>query len=106
MVGTVVKAKIGELEEEVRVGSSRRTRKELTVVVQDVSGRRRFLVNQTLKTLLPTKHRTHHDHLTFYFFFSRSPSQRAKIEGQGEQDRGGDSCQGKNRRVRGGGKGR
>ena len=44
MVGTVVKAKIGELEEEVSVGSSRRMRKELTGVVQSVSGRRRFLV--------------------------------------------------------------
>ena len=44
VVGTVVKAKIGKLEEEVRVGSSRRTRKELTGVVQDVSGKRRFLV--------------------------------------------------------------
>ena len=42
MVGTIVKAKIGELEEEVRVGSSRRIRKELTGVVQGVSGRRRF----------------------------------------------------------------
>ena len=42
-VGTVVKAKIGELEEEVRVGSSRSMRKELTGVVQGVSGRRRFL---------------------------------------------------------------
>ena len=44
VVGTVVKAKIGELEEEVRVGSSRRMRKELTGVVQGVLGRRRFLV--------------------------------------------------------------
>ena len=44
MVGTVVKTKIGELEEEVRVGSSRRMRKELTGVVQGVSGKRRFLV--------------------------------------------------------------
>ena len=44
MVGTVVKAKIGELEEEVRVGSSRRIRKELAGVVQGVSGRRRLLV--------------------------------------------------------------
>ena len=44
VVGTVVKAKIGELEEEVRVGSSRRMRKELTGVVQDISGKRRFLV--------------------------------------------------------------
>ena len=44
VVGKVVKAKIGELEEEVRVGSSRRTRKELTGVVQAISGKRRFLV--------------------------------------------------------------
>ena len=42
--GTVVKAKIGELEEEVRAGNSRRMRKELTGVVQGVLGRRRFLV--------------------------------------------------------------
>ena len=44
MVGTVVKSKIGELEEEVRAGNSRRLRKEFTVVVQGVSGRSRFLV--------------------------------------------------------------
>ena len=44
MVGTVVKAKIGKLEEEVRVGSSRRTRKEFTGVVKGVSVRRRLLV--------------------------------------------------------------
>ena len=44
MVGTVVKSKIGELEEGVRECCSRRTRKELTGVVQGVSGRRRFLV--------------------------------------------------------------
>ena len=44
MVGTVVKSKIGELEEEVRAVSSRRIRKEFTGVVQGVSGRRRFLV--------------------------------------------------------------
>ena len=44
VVGTVVKAKIGKLEEELRVGSSRRVRKELTGVVQGISGRRRFLV--------------------------------------------------------------
>ena len=42
--GTVVKAIIDELEEEVRAGSSRRMRKELTGVVQSVSGRKRFLV--------------------------------------------------------------
>ena len=44
VVGTLVKAKIGELEKEVRAGSSRRTRKELNGVVQGVSGGRRFLV--------------------------------------------------------------
>ena len=44
MVGTVVKAKTGELEEEVRVGSARRMRKELTGVVQAISGKKRFLV--------------------------------------------------------------
>ena len=43
MVGTVVKAKIGELEEEVRVGSSRRMSTGFTGVVQCVSGRRRIL---------------------------------------------------------------
>ena len=44
VVGTVVKAKMCELEEEVRLGSSRRMRKDFTGVVQGVSGRRRFLV--------------------------------------------------------------
>ena len=44
MVGMVVKANISQLEEEVRAGSSRRMRKDLTGVVQGVSGRRRFLV--------------------------------------------------------------
>ena len=44
VVGTVVKAKIGELEEEVRVGSARRMRKDLTGVVQAILGKRRFLV--------------------------------------------------------------
>ena len=44
MVGTVVKTNIGELEEEIRAGSSRRMRKELTGVVQGISGGRRFLV--------------------------------------------------------------
>ena len=42
--GAVVKDKIGELEEEVRAGNSRRIKKELTGVVQCVLGRRRFLV--------------------------------------------------------------
>ena len=40
----VVKSKIGELEEEVREGSSISMRKELTGVLQGVSGKRRFLV--------------------------------------------------------------
>ena len=40
----VVKSKIGELEEEVRAGSSIRIKKELTGVVQGVSGSRMFLV--------------------------------------------------------------
>ena len=44
MQGAVVKANIGELEEEVRAGNSRRMRKGLTGVVQGISGRRRFLV--------------------------------------------------------------
>ena len=44
VVVTVVKAKIGEFGEEVRAGSSRSMRKELTGVVQGVSGRRKFLV--------------------------------------------------------------
>ena len=45
VVGAVVKAKIGELEEEIRAGNSRRMRMEFTGVVQGVSGRRRFLVS-------------------------------------------------------------
>ena len=44
MVGTVVKAKVGDLEEEVREGFLRRLRKELTGVVQEVSGKNRFLL--------------------------------------------------------------
>ena len=43
VVGTVVKSKIDELEEEVRAGSPRRMKKESTGVMHDVSGRRRFL---------------------------------------------------------------
>ena len=43
-MGVVVKSKNGELEEEVRAGSSRRTRKELTGMVQGVLGRRRISV--------------------------------------------------------------
>ena len=37
VVGTAVKAKIGELEEEVRVGNTRRMRMELTGVVKAFS---------------------------------------------------------------------
>ena len=44
MVGAVVKAKVGELEDEVREVFYRRTGKELTGVVQGVSGERRLLV--------------------------------------------------------------
>ena len=44
MVGIFVEAKIGELEEEIRVGSSRRMMKELTGVIQGVLGKMRFLV--------------------------------------------------------------
>ena len=44
MEGALVKSEIGELEEEVREDNSRRIRKELTGVVQGVSGRRIFLV--------------------------------------------------------------
>ena len=41
---TVVKANIGELEEEIRAGFSRRIRKELTGVVQGISRKKRLLV--------------------------------------------------------------
>ena len=41
--GTVVKSRIGELEEEVRAGNSISMRKELNCVVKGVSGGRRFL---------------------------------------------------------------
>ena len=44
MVGTVVEPKIGELEEEVKVGRSIRMRKDLTGAVQEVSGKKRFLI--------------------------------------------------------------
>ena len=43
-MGTVVKPKIGELEEEVREGSSIRMRKDFTDVVKGVSENKRFLV--------------------------------------------------------------
>ena len=45
MVRKVVKAKVGDLEEEVREEVLRRMRKKFTGVVQVVSGKRRFLVS-------------------------------------------------------------
>ena len=44
MVETVVKAKVGELEEEIREGFSRRLSKEMTGVVQEVVGKSKYLV--------------------------------------------------------------
>ena len=40
-----MKAKVGELEEEIREGFLRRLRKEMTGVVQEVVGNRRYLVS-------------------------------------------------------------
>ena len=54
MEGTVVKAKIGELEEKVRAGNSRKTKKEFTGVVQGISGSRRLLVRQPYARDAPT----------------------------------------------------
>ena len=44
MVGMAVKSKICELEEDVKEGSSRSTRNELTGVLLVISGKKRFLV--------------------------------------------------------------
>ena len=44
MVRTLITYKKGDLEEEERAGSPRRTRKELTGVVQVVLGKKRLLV--------------------------------------------------------------
>ena len=44
MVGTVVKAKVGDLEEEIREVFLRRLRKEINFVVQEVIGKRRHLL--------------------------------------------------------------
>ena len=44
VVGTVVKSKIGELQDEVRAGSLIKVGKEFTSALQGVSGSRRFLV--------------------------------------------------------------
>ena len=45
MVGTVIKSKIGELEEEVKAGSLRSTKKDLNCVVQGVSVNNMFLAS-------------------------------------------------------------
>ena len=42
-MGAVVKAKVGEMEENTREGRSRRTRKEVVGCVQDVVGKKNFL---------------------------------------------------------------
>ena len=43
MVGEVIKTNIGELEEEVKEGCSRMMRKELTGLLQLITGKKRFL---------------------------------------------------------------
>ena len=45
MVGTVGKENIGEFEEEVRAGCSRSMGKKLTGLLQDILGKKRFLVS-------------------------------------------------------------
>ena len=44
MVGEFVKSKVGKLEEEIREVFLRRLRKEMTGVVHEVVGKRRYLV--------------------------------------------------------------
>ena len=44
MVGTVVKAKVGELEEDIMDVFLRRLRKDITGVVKEVFGKIRYLV--------------------------------------------------------------
>ena len=44
MVGTVVKSKVGDLEEDIREGFLMRLRKEMTGVVQEVVDKRRYLM--------------------------------------------------------------
>ena len=44
MVGTVVEAKVGELEEEIREGFLRRFRKDMNGVVQEFVRNRSYLV--------------------------------------------------------------
>ena len=43
MVGTVMKAKVGDLEEEIREVFLRRLRKDMNGVVQEIFGKRRYL---------------------------------------------------------------
>ena len=43
MVGTVMKAKVGDLEEEIREVFLRRLRKDMNGVVQEIVGKRRYL---------------------------------------------------------------
>ena len=45
MVGTFVKAKVCDLEEDTREGFLRRLRKDMTGVVKEVVGKRRYLVS-------------------------------------------------------------
>ena len=44
MVGTVVKAKVSDMEEDIREGFLRMLRQEMTGVVREVVGKRRYLV--------------------------------------------------------------
>ena len=44
IVGTVVKSNVGDLEEDIREGFSRRLWKEMTGMVQEVVGNRRYLL--------------------------------------------------------------
>ena len=60
MVGTVVKAKVVDLEEDIRKVFLRRLRKEMTGVVQEVVGKSRYLVGfqDVLYKYTPSKHIT------------------------------------------------
>ena len=43
MVGKVVKAKVGEMEEDLREGFLRRLKKDMSGAVQEVVGKRNYL---------------------------------------------------------------
>ena len=43
-VGSVVQAKVGEMDDKKREGRTRMTRKEVVVCVQSVVGKKKFLV--------------------------------------------------------------